>query len=82
MPVFGAAGEEVVIVCGGCEDRKERNVKKTVVTKKATAMIILGGRMMVEVSKIPQKTRSALQLQHAENESHPMPQDIRTRRRC
>ena len=46
MPAFGAAGAEVVIVRGGCEDRKERNVKKTVVTKKATAMMILGGRMM------------------------------------
>ena len=45
MPVFGA-GVVVVIVCGGWEDRKERNVKKTVVTKKATAMTTLGGRMM------------------------------------
>jgi microcompartment protein CcmK/EutM len=46
MPVFGAGVEEVVIVCGGCEERNERNVKKTVVTKKAAAMITLGGRMM------------------------------------
>ena len=45
MPVFDA-GVVVVAVWRGCEDRKEREVKKTVVTKKATAMRILGGRMM------------------------------------
>lgn len=45
MPVFDA-GVVVVVVRRGCEDRKERKVKKTVVTKKATAMRILGGRMM------------------------------------
>jgi hypothetical protein len=46
IPVFGVTGAVVVIVCGGCEDRKERNVKNTVVRKKATAMMILGGRML------------------------------------
>jgi hypothetical protein len=46
MPVFGAVGAAVVMVWGGWEDRRERNVKNTVVTKKATAMMILGGRMV------------------------------------
>ena len=44
--VVGAA-VVFVIVCGGCEDRRERNVRKPVVTKKATAMTTLGGRMVV-----------------------------------
>ena len=54
-PDFGAAGEEAVIVCGECEDRKERNVKNTVVAKKAAAMIIRGGRMMREISNRTQE---------------------------
>lgn len=45
MPVFGA-DVVFVIVRGWCEDRRERNVKKTVVTKKATAMTTLGGRIV------------------------------------
>lgn len=44
-PAFGA-GDVVVIECGGWEDRRERNVKRTVVAKKATTMTTLGGRMM------------------------------------
>lgn len=47
MPVFGA-GVAVDIVCFEWEDRKERNVRKTAVTRKATAMRTLGGRMMYE----------------------------------
>jgi hypothetical protein len=44
MPVCG--GSVVVLVCCWCEDRIERNVRKTVVTKKTTAMRILGGRIL------------------------------------
>jgi hypothetical protein len=45
MPVFGAA-VVFVMVCGRCEDRRERYVRQNVVKKKATAMTTLGGRMV------------------------------------
>lgn len=48
MPVRDAACEEVATFRGGCEDRRERNVAKTVATKKRPAMRILGGLMMLE----------------------------------
>jgi hypothetical protein len=46
MPVFGAAGEVVAVEWEECEDRRERKVKNTEVTKKATMITILGGRML------------------------------------
>lgn len=45
MPLLRDVAEDL-IVCGGCDDRSERKVMNTADTKKAAAMMILGGRMM------------------------------------
>ena len=61
IPVFEAAGAVVVTVRGVCGDPREMNVRKTVVKKKATTMMTLGGRMLWRSAlKIPRLARNQL----------------------
>ncbi len=64
MPLLGTVADEVAMLPGGWEDRRERNVKKTVATKKKPAMRILGGLMMLRKSSSAEAgTYSALRLE-------------------
>ena len=51
IPVFGAVVEAATF-CGEGEDRRDKNVRKKVVRRKATIITILGGRMMGIVSNL------------------------------
>lgn len=69
---LGATEDEVRIVRGGWEDRRERKVRNTAVTKKETAITTLGGRMVCISPATVAGDLLAVQLRHA-IDAHPTP---------